>query len=196
MSNSIIDMRLNSMENGRLPLDFKCERYGIECRMATEEDSSFIISLRTNDKLSRYLHSTDSDIMKQKEWMRRYEERHINGEDYYFVYSHHGIPFSVNRIYNITEKTATGGSWICVPGTIPEISMASLVLMRDILFEFLGKEYDLFDVQIGNKQVRKLHIMLGAEKVGTTGDQENFSLYKKDYFRCREDFLNLLNLKK
>lgn len=185
----------SSMYDGRLPLDFKCERYGIKCRMATEEDSSFIISLRTNEKLSRYLHYTDDDLERQKKWMQNYEERHKNGEDYYFVYSYNEIPFSVNRIYNIMENSATGGSWICVPGTLPEVSMASLVLMRDILFEFLGKDYDLFDVQCGNKQVHKLHIMLGAKRIGMTGDQENFSLYKKDYIKHREEFLELLNLK-
>ena len=190
------DIQCKNMPNGKLPIDFTCKRYGIECRMAEEEDSTFIVSLRTNDKLSRYIHSTENDIEKQKKWMRSYQERHIKGEDYYFVYSHKGVPFSVNRIYNITEKTATGGSWICVPGTLPEISMASIVMMREILFEFLGKDYDLFDVQIGNKQVRKLHLLLGAKKIGVTGNQENFSLYKEDYFRSREDFLCLLNLKK
>lgn len=196
MIHSFEDVQCKNMPNGRLPIDFTCKRYGIECRMATEDDSSLIISLRTNDKLSKYLHSTENDIEKQREWMRRYEERHVKGEDYYFVYSYKGVPFSVNRIYNIKESSATGGSWICVPGTLPEISMASLVLMRDILFEYLGKDYDLFDVQIGNKQVRKLHLLLGAKEVGKTGDQENFSLYREDYFKCREDFLNLLNIKK
>lgn len=179
-----------------LPLNFTCERYGIQCRMATVEDSKFIVSLRTNKKLSRYLHHTDDDVEKQKEWMLKYEERHKQGLDYYFVYSYNDEPFSVNRIYNITDNSATGGSWLCVPGTLPEISMASLILMRDILFEDLGKNYDLFDVQEGNKQVRKLHLMLGAKKIGETGNQENFSLYKNDYFEKRKTFLELLNLKK
>lgn len=179
-----------------LPLDFTCERYGIMCRMATAADSAFIVSLRTNKKLSRFLHHTDDDVEKQKEWMLEYEERHKQGLDYYFLYSCKGKPFSVNRIYNITDNSATGGSWLCVPGTLPEVSMASLILMRDILFENLEKDYDLFDVQEGNKQVRKLHLMLGAKKIGVTGNQENFSLYRNDYFEKRNTFLELLNLKK
>ena len=68
------------------------------------------------------------------------------------------------------------------------------MLMRDILFEFLVKDYDLFDVQDGNKQVRKLHIMMGAKRVGMTDDQENFSLFKEDYFKKRESFIELLHL--
>ena len=178
----------------KLPSDFNCERYGIKCRMATIEDSAFIVSLRTNQKLSKYLHHTDNDVEKQKVWMRKYLERNARGEDYYFVYTYNDIPFSVNRIYNITDHSATGGSWLCIPGTLPEVSIASLLLMRDILFEFLVKDYDLFDVQDGNKQVRKLHIMMGAKRVGMTDDQENFSLFKEDYFRKRESFMELLHL--
>lgn len=178
----------------KLANDFQISRYGIKCRLATEEDSAFIISLRTNEKLSKYLHQTDNDVEKQKKWMRDYEFRRIAGEDYYFLYTYNDEPFAINRISNITENSATGGSWLCVPGTNPEVSMASLILMRDIIFEILGKKFDLFDVQEGNKQVRKLHLKMGAKKIGDTGNQENFSLSKEDYLSNRSVFLEILGI--
>ncbi len=178
----------------KLSDNFFCDRYGIHCRLANENDSEFILSLRTNERLSKYMHYTDNDIELQRNWMRAYEERRNLGIDYYFIYFFNNIPFAVNRIYDIENNHGTGGSWICAPGTLPEVSMASLILMRDFLFEDLGLEYDLFDVQEGNKQVRKIHLMLGAKMLGVTGNQENFSLYKDDYFDKRPFFLELLNL--
>lgn len=182
--------------NRILDVNFQIAKYGIKCRLATEEDSAFIISLRTNDKLSKYLHHTDDDLEKQKEWMRNYELRRAVGEDYYFLYTFNDKPFAVNRISNITNISATGGSWLCVPGTYPEVSIASLILMRDIIFEVLEKDFDLFDVQVGNTQVRKLHLKMGAKKIGETGNQENFSLSKIDYFIKRGYFLELLGISK
>lgn len=177
-----------------LPSDFIKSRYGIECRLVQIEDSEFIISLRTDEKLSKYLHQTENNIEKQREWIRQYETRNAKGEDFYFIYSYKGQPFGVNRISNIKMNEGTGGSWICKPGTLPEVSIASLLLMRDILFEDLALEADVFDVQFGNKQVRKLHLMMGAKKVRETGNQENFKLYKSDYIQNRETIKSILNI--
>lgn len=177
-----------------LPNGFTLHRYGIDVRLVKEEDSEFIVSLRTNERLARYLHATSDDVEAQRRWIKSYLDRFSKGEDFYFVYSHEGVPFGVNRIYNISELEATGGSWVCAPDTLPEFSIASLLVMRDIMFEFLGLDYDIFDVQMGNKQVRKLHLMLGAKKIGETDNQENFKLYKNDYIEKRESLTELLNL--
>jgi hypothetical protein len=70
------------MASIKLPSDFSLERYGVSVRLANEDDSEFILSLRTNEKLSRFIHSTDNDLEKQREWMRNYKIREANGEDY------------------------------------------------------------------------------------------------------------------
>lgn len=177
--------------------NFQYSAYGIDVRLADFKDSEFILSLRTNDKLSKFIHSTDNDLKKQIAWMKEYKIREKEGIDYYFIYSKNGIPFGVNRIYDISEDNSigTGGSWLCKRGTNVEDAMATLIIMRDILFDILNLQYDKFDVRKPNKKVQNIHKMLGAIKVGETELDYLYSLSKEDYHQHKDNFLQLLNLK-
>lgn len=176
---------------------FKYSAYGVDVRLANFDDAEFILSLRTNDRLSRFIHSTDNDVEKQINWMKEYKKRELKGEDYYFVYSKNGVPFGVNRIYDISleKNLGTGGSWLCKQGTDVEDSMATLIIMRDIMFDILGLDYDMFDVRKQNKKVQKIHIMLGAKNIGETELDYLYSLSKEDYKKNKDNFLQLLNIK-
>jgi hypothetical protein len=182
------------MDGKKLSSDFTLERYGVQVRLANENDSEFILSLRTNEKLSRFLHSTDNDVEKQREWMRNYKVRESNGVDYYFIYYYQGNPFALNRIYDIKSDRATGGSWLCKPGTDVEQSMASAMILRDIMFEILDLDLDVFDVRKGNKKVQKLHAMFGAVKVGESDLDFFYELPKNVYFEHRSNVISMLNL--
>ena len=76
--------------NTILPSNFEISKYGLHARFVIESDAEFILSLRTNPMLSRFLHSTDNDVEKQKIWIRNYKERERNGTDYYFIYDANG----------------------------------------------------------------------------------------------------------
>lgn len=178
----------------KLSEDFTLHRYGIDVRLANEDDSEFILSLRTDERLSRFIHSTDADVEKQRQWMRNYKEREIKGEDYYFIYSRKGKLFGVNRIYDVKSDSATGGSWVCKQGTEVEFSMASLLIMRDIMFEELNLEADNFDVRKGNKKVQRVHLMLGAKQVGETDLDNLYTLSREDYQKNKTSFMQLLNI--
>lgn len=178
----------------KLPENFVLHRYGLEVRLVNEDDSDFILSLRTNEKLSRFIHSTDTDVRKQYQWMKDYKEREDKGEDYYFLYSVVGIPFGVNRIYDIGEDSGTGGSWLCKHGTEVEHSIATILVMRDIMFGQLQLQYDKFDVRKGNKKVQKLHLMMGAQKIGETELDYLYTLSKEDYNVERKNIIQLLNI--
>lgn len=175
--------------------DFELERYGVKARLVTEQDAPFILSLRTDEKLSRFLHKTDDDLAKQLGWMKAYKERERKGLDYYFIYANADGPFGLNRIYDIHDDCGTGGSWLCKPGSDVEASIATLLIMRDIMFERMGLQYDLFDVRKGNKHVQKIHKMMGAQPIGETDLDYLFRLSKSDYQASKENILQLLNLK-
>ncbi len=66
--------------------------------------------------------------------------------------------------------------------------------MRDIMFEILGLEYDKFDVRKGNTHVRKLHLMMGAKKIGETELDDLFILSKEDYVENKKNIIEMLNL--
>ena len=64
----------------------KIEKYGLKARLVEEQDAAFILSLRTDPKLSRFLHPTENDEEKQRAYIRGYKEREKQGKDYYFIF--------------------------------------------------------------------------------------------------------------
>lgn len=180
----------------RLTSDFEMDSYGLHVRLANIDDSAFILGLRTNEKLSRFIHSTDDDLLKQQAWMTEYKKREAEGKDYYFIYERDGCPIGVNRIYAIDEDTriCTGGSWICAPDTEYEYSVATLLILRDIMFDVLGFDKDQFDVRKQNRLVLRTHRMFGAKIVGESEADKYLSLKKEDYLKAKDRILQLLNI--
>lgn len=174
---------------------FSMEKYGLKVRLATENDTDFIMSLRTDTELSKFIHKTDNDVQKHLEWFRKYKQRESEARDYYFIYFKDEKPVGLNRIYNIYEYYGTIGSWLCAPTNEVEVSMATHLFLHDIIFEVLGLDLTLFDVRKGNKHVWKLHKMTGAQKVGESDIDCYFVTTKADYLNRRESLLDILNLK-
>ena len=74
----------------KLPSDFTLESYDIHTRLVNEDDAEFIIDLRTDKDLSRYIHDTSPDLDNQIQWIREYKKREAEGKEYYFIYSSGG----------------------------------------------------------------------------------------------------------
>lgn len=182
------------MANRLLPTNFEMNKYGLHARFVIESDAEFILSLRTNPKLSRYLHSTDNDVTEQKKWIKKYKEREANGTDYYFIYDSNGEYVGVNRIYNMQDESCTGGSWICNPDVGPAQSIATVLISRDVMFEVLGFKEELFEVQKGNNQVLKFHYMMGSELVEENEVEYHLRLKSNEYFTKREKIIKLLRI--
>ena len=189
-----ISWRREEAEPPRLPSVFEKSKYGLHARLVEESDAEFILSLRTNETLSRFLHPTDDDVEKQREWIRSYKEREARGEEYYFIYDVDGKPLGVNRIYSIKGKECTGGSWICRPQSDYKKAIATLLFIRDIMFETLGFEKELFDVRKENHNVIKTHKMMGATITGESDIDYFFELGKDKYFESRNRIISLLKL--
>ena len=99
----------------KLDSDFTYEKYGLQLRFVNEDDAEFIIKLRTDPKLGKFIHSTSSDIEEQKKWIRAYKKREQAGTDYYFIFFKDGVPVGLNRLYWIKEDSYTSGSWVFSP---------------------------------------------------------------------------------
>jgi len=181
-------------ENQTLPPDFFLKKYGIEVRLVNEDDTPFILSLRADKWLTRYIHQTDNDELKQRQWIRDYKKRESTGKEYYFIYSKDGQPFGLNRIYNIKGETCTSGSWLCVPGTPLEQSIPTALINRDIMFDILGLKKDNFDVRKGNLKVQKFHLMSGSIKIGETELDILYQATPETHRKGKQSILKLLNL--
>lgn len=178
----------------KLPQDFCFSRYGLDARLVVEEDSEFILKLRTNKTLTRHIHSTEDDIEKQKQWIRDYKKREEEGREYYFIYLKNKRPVGVSRISNIYEYFGLGGSWLCSPDNNAEVSMATPFVANDIIFEEIGLDYMLMDVRKANTHVWKFHQSCGAIKMGESEIDYYFYLLRDNYFAKRGKFIKLLNL--
>lgn len=179
----------------KLPEGFIAERYQLSVRLVSEDDACYILKLRTNTELAKFIHQTDDDLDKHLEWMRKYKERELDGRDYYFIYFKDGQPVGVNRIYNVFQYYATIGSWICDPTNDTETSIATYFFMLDILFEYMNLDLTIFDVRKKNTHVWKLHKMAGAIKVGESDMDYYFVINKQTYLSQRESLLSISNIK-
>lgn len=177
-----------------LPANFELDKYGLHVRLVNEKDANFIVKLRTDPKLGRFIHLTDNDVEKQREWIRQYKVRENEGKDYYFTYYFNDEPIGVNRIYDIESTYATGGSWICKSGLPMELPILTLIILREIIFEILNLSYDRFDVRKKNFQVLRIHKLFGANKTFETELDCYFELSKESFEQKKSYVLDLLNI--
>ncbi len=177
-----------------LPPDFSFSKYGIEVRFVNEDDAKFILDLRTHPKLSKYIHKTSPDMEFQIQWIRNYKKREKEGVEYYFLFKKNNESVGVIRITDIHNDKASLGSWLCIPDTEPEVSVATLIIARDILFETLSVERDIFNVDRGNKHVARLHKQMGAYEVNENERGFQYVLERREYLKNRDIICNILNL--
>src|SRR5665213_1010453 len=90
--------------------------FGLRLRPVRIEDADFILKLRCNPKLNRFIGDTSPDIEMQKKWMWDYFKR---PGDYYFCMELEktGNPVGAIAIYNVLAdlSKAEWGRWIISP---------------------------------------------------------------------------------
>ena len=179
----------------KLPSDFTLERYGLFVRLVSIDDSEFVLSIRTS-KRGLILNHTDSDIERQIQWMRDYKQRESQGLDYYFIHYYNEEPIGVNRIYNINreDNSCTTGSWVIKEGVDFDISMRTMLILRDIVFDTLGLDISYGDTRKTNKHMQRLYRMLDIEQIGETEDEFLYKSIKSKYEKGNEKIKKLIGL--
>jgi len=172
--------------------DFTLNRYNIQVKLVEVKDADFILKLRTDSRLGQFLHDTDNDVEKQKEWIREYKKRELQGLDYYFIYFHNEVPIGVNRISDIKGERGTCGSWICQKGLSPELPVLTLIILREILFDTLDLKYDYFDVRKHNKKVIRTHLLFDSELINEDELSYYYVLSKENFYKHRDNILNMI----
>lgn len=184
-----------------LPPDFTMEKYGLLARFVDERDAEFILLLRTDEELGRWIHSTDNDLEKQKLWLRDYKKREREGLDYYFIFYKDGNPVGLNRLYHIEGTTFTTGSWIFDKNAPMECSIAASIMVRELAFEQLGLTYEhAFDgVHVNNKKVIRFNHMMGLKDLSFFEDVKGTyieqSLTPEDFAKHKPRMLKLIGYK-
>lgn len=176
-----------------LPKDFSGERYGLIFRLVNESDADFIVSLRTDSKLGRFINKTDNSIEKQKKWTREYKIREDNNQDFYFLFSGlDGTKYGVCRIYNINivEGYHSTGSWLFSSKAPFGAAFLGDIITHEIAFDLFPNSKYRFDIDKENANVARFAMSFHPTIIGETGHsfsyentKENFEKYKKIYTR-------------
>lgn len=140
-----------------------CVRYCL--RPVTLDDAAFIVELRSDPLLNRYLHEISSRVADQDEWLERYFAR---PNDYYFIIEdadsseRHGAI----GIYDMEADAswAQWGRWILKRGSMAALESAWLVYEAG--FSRLGLASLSSRTLIENPQVVSFHDSFGASRAG------------------------------
>jgi len=173
-----------------LPSNFVIDKYGIHARFVDVSDVDFVLSLRSDRELTKYIHQVEPDRESQVHWIEKYKERERLGKEYYFIFSRDGVDYGLERIYEITEETFTHGSFLFKPGAPLGMSSLCDIITREVGFEILELSKNLFDVRKGNKNVLHYHKSYKPSFLYETEldiffelTKENFESNKQRYIR-------------
>jgi RimJ/RimL family protein N-acetyltransferase len=140
--------------------DIVLDGYAFRLRPVTDTDAEFILELRSDPGLNRYLHTTSGKLSDQLHWLEAYYGRQ---NDYYFVIERiEGCaPEGVIAVYDIDTDKLTGewGRWIVRPGSLAGVESAWLIYR--CAFERLNLKSVYCRTVADNMQVVSFHDSCG-----------------------------------
>lgn len=109
---------------------------GFRLRPVSNRDASFILELRRDPLLSKYIHQTPPELGEQLKWLEAYYSRE---NDYYFVVESikNNSAEGVISLYNINQslRNAEWGRWILKDKSLAAIE--SCILLYQFAFDCL-----------------------------------------------------------
>ena len=144
-----------------------CARYRL--RPVTLEDAAFIVELRSDPLLNRYLHEISPRVDDQVVWLERYFAR---PDDYYFIVedADSGERHGTIGIYDVETELASAewGRWILKRGSMAALESAWLVYEAG--FAKLGLAILSSRTLVENPRVASFHDGFGASRIGILKD--------------------------
>ncbi|MGL5720919.1 MAG: GNAT family N-acetyltransferase [Brevinema sp.] len=143
----------------------------IRIRPVSTQDAAFILSLRTNPVLSRFISPTSSSLQDQINWIKNYLQHSYGVTQYYFIIEvkQNSIPVGTVRLYSINfeQKECTWGSFMIHPsrpkGATVEAIKLSLIIAKEI-----GLQKVILDVRKENKKAIRLYEFCGFQQYDET----------------------------
>ena len=185
----------------RLPKDFSLKRYGLFCRLVEESDAEFIVQLRTDPKVSSFLHKTSPDVELQKQWIKEYKKREEEGTDYYFIFFKDEKPIGLDRLYDISDTQFNSGSWVFSTAAPFGSAFLAQFIVREIAFIDWGflKEGGGTGVHADNLNVIKYDKFAGMKEEGRYQNDDGefilMTITKDDFLKGRKKVLRMLGIK-
>ncbi len=180
-------------------IDYKLEGKYVNLRSVTEDDAEFILDIRNNPQISKYLPPLNVTVEQQRQWITK---QRADNDSYYFVLeSLHGDKkgevIGTISIYDIDGNHGESGR-TCSLGD-PFESIEAHILFFDFIFCKLNLDYTTGWVYEENKGVIAMNNSYGIEwvgnKVDSNGQPYRECVHKKNsYLERREKLLKKLRL--
>jgi len=182
------------MENRKKIIDeiLPTRKYGHYFRLVEPEDAEFIVSLRNDTKLSRYINETSSKIEDQLKWIEEYKIREKNGKDFYIICLSEDTKekLGLNRIYKIEDSYCEFGSWLYKANTGKLSSIFGDLFCKSIIFEDFNINKCLLEVRKKNKSVLRYTKSFNPVIIGENDLSYYFDLDYKNFKKQRDKLLN------
>jgi RimJ/RimL family protein N-acetyltransferase len=143
--------------------DIGCVGHRYSLRPVGIEDAEFIVDIRTDPRLSKYINATSPRVSDQVLWLERYFDR---PGDWYFVIidNRNGQREGIVGIYDFNEtlRVAEWGRWVLRPGSLAAVESAALIY--GTAFDRLNLDEIYCRTVADNKAVVSFHDSSGARR--------------------------------
>lgn len=169
----------------------------VSFRLVQEADAEFVVDLRTDPELGRYLFPTDPSVEKQREWLADYKKREADGAEYYYIISRNedGKRCGTVRLF-IEEDHFEWGSFILNGDKTPTASIETVLFIYQTGFEVLGFQKASFKVYKENIRTVNFHAKMCVRIVGEVetgiGMEHVYEVNLEDWEKLRRKFKPLL----
>lgn len=166
----------------------------VSFRLAKISDAEYILSLRLNTDLNRYISPTDPSIQMQRDWLAEYKNKELAETEYYFIISKNANaqPCGTVRMYYITRTSFEWGSIILDGNKTRTAAIEAVLFIYSIAFDLLKLEKSLFTAHKGNLRAVSLYAKMNARIIGERQtrigsehlyefDRENWAYLKKKF---------------
>lgn len=139
----------------------------VNLRSVKEEDAEFILNIRNNPNISKYLPKLNVSVEQQKNWIAK--QRSDKDSFYFVIEDKSSKVIGTISVYNIVNNHSEVGRF-CSLGNSIQNSEAAL-LQDDFIFYYLKLDYLDIWVYKGNKPVLALNKGFGCIWEGENKDE-------------------------
>jgi len=146
------------------------------------DDAEFILSLRVNPALNKYISQVDTDVEEQRKWLIGYKKREARRAEFYFIIKdQNNDKLGTVRLYDFQNGSFCWGSWVIKPDSPSKTAIESALNVYEFAFNVLRFSQSHFEVRNENTKVIKFHKRMGAKEINSDDLETFFILEKKQY---------------
>ena len=167
----------------------------VRLRIADEQDAEFTLTIRQNNKNTKFMPKLNVDLSAQKKWLKTQRD---SCDCYFFVIERlDGTRIGTFSLYNIEENEGETGRLIMQGNPIE--SLETFVLFHDFCFQEAGMQVVHSEIEDGNNAAIGLALRVGSREYGRRHDEKSgiqmfqMKASKADYMEKREKLAKLVD---